>query len=42
MIGFRNIIVHEYETADLERVYKILNEDIKDIYLLTKAKLYLC
>ncbi len=36
MIGFRNVIVHEYETVDLEKVYKILNEDIKDIYALVK------
>lgn len=32
MVGFRNIVVHEYESIDLNKVYKILKEDIKDIY----------
>ena len=36
MVGFRNIIVHEYGTIDLDKVYKILKEDIKDIRLFLK------
>jgi uncharacterized protein YutE (UPF0331/DUF86 family) len=36
MVGFRNIIIHEYQTIDLDKVYKILNEDLKDIYSFLK------
>lgn len=36
MSGFRNIIIHEYGSIDLSRVYKILTEDIKDIYQFLK------
>lgn len=36
MAGFRNIIVHEYGSIDLDKVYKILKEDIKDIRLFSK------
>lgn len=36
MVGFRNIIVHEYETVDLNIVHRILTEDIKDIHLFLK------
>lgn len=28
--GFRNILVHEYADVDLERVYKYLQENLKD------------
>lgn len=37
MVGFRNIIIHEYGTIDLDKVYTILREDLKDIYLFLKA-----
>lgn len=33
MAGFRNIIIHEYETIDLKKVYNIATKDIEDIYL---------
>ena len=33
MAGFRNIIIHEYETIDFKKVYNILTKDIEDIYL---------
>ncbi|MFH1782752.1 MAG: DUF86 domain-containing protein [Candidatus Omnitrophota bacterium] len=36
MAGFRNIIIHEYEAIDLDRVHHILQKDIKDIYLFLK------
>lgn len=36
MVGFRNIIIHEYANVDLNTVYKILKEDIKDIYTFLK------
>lgn len=36
MTGFRNIIIHEYQTIDLDKVYKILKEDLKDIYSFLK------
>jgi uncharacterized protein YutE (UPF0331/DUF86 family) len=35
-VGFRNIIIHEYQTIDLNKVYKILKEDLKDIYSFLK------
>lgn|SRR3989338_2553721 len=31
MTGFRNLIIHEYQTIDLNRVHNILSRDIKDI-----------
>ncbi len=31
MVGFRNIIIHEYGTIDLNKVYSILTHDINDI-----------
>ncbi len=36
MVGFRNILVHEYEDVDLDIVYNILHSRLKDIdeYLL--------
>lgn len=36
MVGFRNIIIHEYEIIDLAKVYKILTEDIQDVYSFLK------
>ena len=36
MAGFRNLIIHEYQTVDLNRVHNILNQDIKDIYAFLK------
>jgi len=36
MVGFRNIIIHEYGTIDMDKVYKILTHDIKDIRLFLK------
>ncbi|OGX14679.1 MAG: hypothetical protein A2166_06205 [Omnitrophica WOR_2 bacterium RBG_13_41_10] len=36
MVGFRNIIIHEYGTLDLDKVYNILNQDIQDIYSFMK------
>lgn len=36
MVGFRNIIVHEYGTIDLNKVHQILTRDIKDIYSFLK------
>ncbi len=37
MVGFRNIIIHEYGTIDLDKVHAILRKDLKDIYLFLKA-----
>jgi uncharacterized protein YutE (UPF0331/DUF86 family) len=31
MVGFRNILVHEYETIRLDIVYRILKADLDDI-----------
>ncbi len=31
MIGFRNILVHEYGKIDRERIYKILKSRVKDL-----------
>ena len=36
MVGFRNIIIHEYEVIDLNKVHKVLIHDIKDIYAFIK------
>ena len=36
MVGFRNIIIHEYGTVDLDKVYIVLTADIKDIYSFLK------
>ena len=30
-VGFRNLVVHEYGKFDLEEVYKISKDDIKDL-----------
>ena len=32
MVGFRNIIIHEYGAIDLDKVYTILTRDVIDIY----------
>jgi uncharacterized protein YutE (UPF0331/DUF86 family) len=39
MAGFRNLIIHEYANIDLEKVYNILHNDIRDIMLFLK---YIC
>ena len=31
MVGFRNIIIHEYERIDLEIVYEVIHKDVVDI-----------
>lgn len=31
MVGFRNIVIHEYEKVDLKIVYEIIQKDIVDI-----------
>jgi len=36
MVGFRNIIIHEYGTIDMNKVYQILTRDIKDVRLFLK------
>ncbi len=36
-IGFRNLIVHEYEKLDLEQVYTVAQKDIHDLHLYIKA-----
>lgn len=36
MVGFRNIVIHEYGNIDLDKVHNILNSDIKDIYSFLK------
>ena len=30
MVGFRNVIVHEYEDIDLDKVYQVLKERLRD------------
>src|SRR3990167_6864209 len=37
MVGFRNIIIHEYGTIHLTKVHAILTQDIKDIYSYLKV-----
>ena len=36
MVGFRNIIIHEYGSIDLNKVHTILMQDKKDIYTFLK------
>jgi uncharacterized protein YutE (UPF0331/DUF86 family) len=36
-VGFRNLIVHEYGKIELERVYKIAQDDINDLNEYLKA-----
>ena len=43
-VGFRNLVVHEYEIVDLKRVYHIVQKDIFDLKnyikeVLTKCKI---
>ncbi len=43
-VGFRNLVVHEYEIVDLKRVYQIIQKDIFDLKnyikeVLTKCKI---
>ena len=43
-VGFRNLVVHEYEIVDLKRVYHIVQKDIFDLKnyiqeVLTKYKI---
>ena len=43
-VGFRNLVVHEYEIIDLKRVYQIVQKDIFDLKnyikeVLTKCKI---
>ena len=37
MIGFRNIIAHEYGDIDLKMVYRILKENLVDIHVFMDA-----
>lgn len=37
MIGFRNIIAHEYGDIDLKMVYRILKENLGDLYVFMDA-----
>jgi len=30
-VGFRNLIVHEYGKIDLEQVFEVAQEDIRDL-----------
>ncbi len=36
-VGFRNLVVHEYEVVDLKRVYRIVQKDIFDLKQYLKA-----
>ena len=36
-VGFRNLVVHEYGKLDLERVHRIMQDDIRDIDEFLKA-----
>src|SRR4030042_3741970 len=41
-VGFRNLLVHEYEIIDLKRVYQIIQKDIFDLEGYLKAVLKKC
>jgi uncharacterized protein YutE (UPF0331/DUF86 family) len=30
-VGFRNLVVHEYGKVDLETVYRVCHEDLRDL-----------
>ncbi|MFW6174098.1 MAG: type VII toxin-antitoxin system HepT family RNase toxin [Elusimicrobiota bacterium] len=36
IVGFRNILVHDYTSIDLDKVYQHLKEDLKDFNLFAK------
>jgi len=36
IVGFRNILVHDYLSIDLDKVYQHLKEDLKDFNLFAK------
>ncbi len=36
-VGFRNLVVHEYGNLDMAQVYKIMQQDIKDLFEYLKA-----
>ena len=37
MVGFRNNLIHEYETIDPNRVYQAVQHDVDDLVLFAKA-----
>lgn len=37
MAGFRNILIHEYEEIDEQRVYQAIHEDVDDLVAFAKA-----
>jgi uncharacterized protein YutE (UPF0331/DUF86 family) len=41
-VGFRNLVVHEYDIVDLKRVYQIVHKDIFDLKLYIKEVLTKC
>jgi uncharacterized protein YutE (UPF0331/DUF86 family) len=41
-IGFRNLIVHEYATLEIDRLHHIINKDILDLNEYIKAILTRC
>ncbi len=36
MVGFRNIIIHEYATVDIKKVYSIIKNNLKDFDIFLK------
>jgi len=41
-VGFRNLVVHEYEIVDLKRVFEIIQKDIFDLEDYLKTVLNKC
>ena len=42
MVGFRNILTHDYESIDYDIVYKVLKKDVEDIkWFIETIKKYL-
>ena len=41
-VGFRNLVVHEYEVVDLKQVYQIVQKNIFDLENFLKAVLKKC
>jgi len=41
-VGFRNLVVYEYEVVDLKRVYQIIQKDIFDLRHYIKEVLTKC